>query len=84
MCSSPVTALKFNKGGLTIGVGTESGHVLLYDIRSSKPYCIKDHHYQLPINSIYFHSQQDLVLSSDNKSVRIWNNHTVCRDTLTL
>jgi ribosome biogenesis protein ENP2 len=80
--SSPVTALKFN-GSLTLGVGTGSGHVLLYDIRSCRPYSIKDHHYQLPVNSIAFHSQPDLILSSDKKALRAWHS-TTCEPYVTI
>jgi len=36
-CRIPeITALSFCKDGLTMGVGTSSGHAMLYDIRSSK------------------------------------------------
>lgn len=53
------------------------GQVLLYDIRSCRPYCIKEHYYQLPINSLLFHSEQNIVMSSDKKALRLWYNDTV-------
>lgn len=71
-----VTALTF-KDGLTLGVGTATGQILLYDIRSSKPLLVKDHYYGLPIKDIEFHKQEEVVLSMDNKIVKIWHEQTV-------
>lgn len=51
--------------------------VLLYDLRSSCPLLVKDHLYNLPITSLNFQSQLDLVLSSDSKIIKIWNKDTV-------
>ncbi|KAJ9586209.1 hypothetical protein L9F63_020149, partial [Diploptera punctata] len=70
-----VTALEFN-GGLTLGVGTATGQVLLYDIRSNKPFYIKDHMYGLPIQDINFHSGQRFVLSMDSSVIKIWEQDT--------
>lgn len=70
-----VTALQF-EGPLTLGVGTASGHVLLYDIRSSKPFRVKDHMYGFPILDIDFYPSQDLVLSMDKSIVKIWEKNT--------
>ncbi|XP_042357229.1 nucleolar protein 10 [Plectropomus leopardus] len=67
-----VCALKFN-GSLTMAVGTSTGQVLLYDLRSSQPLLVKDHFYNLPIKSLNFHDQLDLVVSSDSKIIKIWN-----------
>ncbi|KAG5327552.1 NOL10 protein, partial [Pseudoatta argentina] len=67
-----ITALKF-QGGLNLGVGTSTGHVLLYDIRSNKPFLVKDHMYGLPIKCIDFHQKMDLVYSMDSSIVKIWN-----------
>ncbi|XP_024940710.1 nucleolar protein 10 isoform X2 [Cephus cinctus] len=66
-----ITALNFN-GGLTLGIGTATGQVLLYDIRSSKPLVVKDHMYGLPIRNIDFHERMDLVYSMDSSIVKIW------------
>ena len=73
---SSVTALRF-RDGLTLGVGTNTGQVLLYDIRSFRPFLIKEHHYQLPINSLFFQRDQNIVLSADKKALRLWNTETV-------
>uniref|UniRef100_A0A667ZEE4 Nucleolar protein 10 n=1 Tax=Myripristis murdjan TaxID=586833 RepID=A0A667ZEE4_9TELE len=67
-----VSALRFN-GSLTMAVGTSTGQVLLYDLRSSRPLLVKDHYYNLPIKSLNFHEQLDLVLSADSKIIKIWN-----------
>ncbi|XP_076683984.1 nucleolar protein 10 lethal (2) 34Fd [Andrena cerasifolii] len=66
-----ITSLKF-QGGLTFGVGTSTGQVLLYDIRSSKPFLVKDHMYGLPITNIEFHPRMDMVYSMDSSIVKIW------------
>ncbi|EFN87882.1 nucleolar protein 10 [Harpegnathos saltator] len=70
-----VTALKF-QGGLNLGVGTSTGQVMLYDIRSSKPYLMKDHMYGLPIRSIEFYEKMDLVYSMDSSIVKIWEKNS--------
>jgi len=56
-----------------MAVGTATGQVLLYDIRSSKPFLVKDHYYSLPIVDIEFHPSENMVLSMDSKIVKIWN-----------
>jgi len=73
-----VTALKF-QGSLTLGVGTATGQVLLYDIRSSRPFLVKDHMYGLPILDVDFHDAQDLILSMDSSVIKIWRKETVCK-----
>ncbi|XP_045765196.1 nucleolar protein 10 [Maniola jurtina] len=70
-----ISALKFN-GALEMGVGTSSGHVLLYDIRSSKPLLVKDHMNEIPIKCIEFHKQMDYVYSMDANVVKIWDKNT--------
>ncbi|XP_077395370.1 nucleolar protein 10 isoform X1 [Festucalex cinctus] len=67
-----VSALKFN-GSLVMAVGTSTGQVLLYDLRSSQPLLVKDHFYNLPIKSLNFHDHMDLVVSSDPKIIKMWN-----------
>lgn len=51
--------------------------VLLYDLRSSQPLLVKDHNYDLPIKSLHFQQEENLVLSMDSKILRLWNQHTV-------
>lgn len=73
-----ITSLKF-QGGLTFGVGTSTGQILLYDIRSSKPFLIKDHMYGLPIKNIEFHQKMDMIYSMDSSIVKIWDRNNVSR-----
>ncbi|XP_068621189.1 nucleolar protein 10 isoform X1 [Battus philenor] len=72
---SAVTKLKFN-GALQLGVGTSSGHVLLYDIRSSKPLLVKDHMNEIAIKNIEFHKQMNYVYSMDACVVKVWDCNT--------
>ena len=71
-----MTSLKY-RDGLTLGVGTSTGHVLLYDIRNGLPVRVKDHQYDLPIKDLTFHEPLDLVLSMDSKIVKLWDRNTV-------
>lgn len=48
-----VSCLKF-RDSLNLAVGTTTGQILLFDIRSSKPIVVKDHFYGLPIKSVDF------------------------------
>ena len=70
-----ISALKY-KDALHVGIGTSTGHVLLYDIRNSRPYVVKDHHYELPIHSISFSKTTEAVISSDRKAVKLWNENS--------
>nr|XP_015824640.2 nucleolar protein 10 isoform X1 [Nothobranchius furzeri] len=70
-----ISALKFN-GSLCMAVGTSTGQVLLYDLRSSEPLLVKDHFYDLPIKSLNFHQPLDLIVSADCKIIKMWNRDT--------
>lgn len=67
-----ISAMKF-KNGLQLGVGTQSGHVLLFDIRAKQPMIIKDHLNQFPIKQIDFNPSQNAVYSMDSAIFKIWN-----------
>lgn len=67
-----VTALTWDTDGLTLAVGSSAGNCMLYDIRSSVPVHTKEHQYGLPINEVTFHNDSRHVLSSDSKTVKIW------------
>lgn len=61
-----------------MGVGTSTGQVLLYDMRSNRPTRVKDHRYGLPIKNIDFHHlNQDLVASLDARILRLWDRNSV-------
>ncbi|CBJ33561.1 conserved unknown protein [Ectocarpus siliculosus] len=69
-----VSSVAFDTDGLTMGVGTSSAHCLTFDLRSSRPTFVKEHQYGLPITGIKFHQGTERrVLSSDAKTVKIWN-----------
>ncbi|KAM6459784.1 nucleolar protein 10 isoform 2-T2 [Liasis olivaceus] len=67
-----VSALKFD-GSLKMAVGTSTGQVLLYDLRSSNPLIMKDHQYGLPVKSVQFHNALDLIISADSRIIKLWN-----------
>lgn len=72
-----VSSIRFHDtDGLTLAVGTTTGHVLLYDLRSSTPLLVKDHRYGLPIHDLKFHAQTKNVVSSDAKIIKVWNQQT--------
>lgn len=64
-------------GGLLLGAGTSTGHVILYDIRSGKPLIVKDHMNDLPIKDIVFHKTMDYVYSVDSSILKIWDRNNV-------
>ncbi|XP_017853947.2 nucleolar protein 10 [Drosophila busckii] len=70
-----VTALK-HRNGLHMGVGTASGHVLLYDIRARQPLLIKDHLNKVPIKRIAFNTAQNAVYSMDEAMLKLWDEQT--------
>lgn len=71
-----VTAINCFGNGLTMAVGTSSGHVLMYDIRSARPELTKDHNNGLPIKTVTHHPESGNVISADPKGIKIWDEHT--------
>ena len=78
-----LTALRFHDNGLEFAVGTGSGHVALYDLRSSRPLRVKDHNYDSRIVSIKFHGGDGTsasgacrVVSADRHVVKVWDAAT--------
>ena len=71
-----MTTINF-KNGLCMGVGTASGHVLLYDIRSRNPILVKNHLNKLPIKRLEFNTMANNVYSLDSAMLKIWDEHTV-------
>ncbi|CAD6997938.1 unnamed protein product [Ceratitis capitata] len=70
-----VSAMKF-KNGLQMGVGTASGHVLLYDIRSRDPLLIKDHLNKVAVKRIAFNPSHQTVYSLDDAMLKLWDENT--------
>ena len=56
-----------------MGVGTSSGHVLLFDLRSSRPHLTKDHNNGLPVHTVTHHPASENVISADAKGIKIWS-----------
>lgn len=77
--AAPLTAIRFDTDGLTMGCGDGAGRVAIYDLRRRTPVTVKEHPNELPINSIRFHhgtSSSDAprrVLSADTRAIRIWD-----------
>lgn len=67
-----ISTIKF-KNGLQMGVGTQSGHVLIYDIRSNQPLTVKDHYNKLKIKRIAFNPSHNAVYSMDEAIMKIWD-----------
>ncbi|KAI7871750.1 WD40-repeat-containing domain protein [Spinellus fusiger] len=78
-----ISALKFRHDGLTMALGTSTGHTLLYDLRASVPFIVKDHQYGFPIKTLHFHdggagtgdidNGNDKVIVSDRKIIKMWD-----------
>lgn len=68
------------KNGLQMGVGTASGHVLLYDIRSRDPLLIKDHLNKLPIKRIEFNTGHQAVYTLDDAMLKLWDEQNVSQE----
>jgi ribosome biogenesis protein ENP2 len=77
-----VTALDFHRSGITTAVGTASGIIYLYDLRSPIPLLRKDHGYGYPVHTVQFltpstrnriQTDEPKILSADKRILKIWN-----------
>lgn len=79
-----VTAISSRHDGLSYAIGTSTGHTLLYDIRSMRPFALKDQGYGLPVKNIVWidggnkMAGDGMVISADKKVIKIWDRNTVC------
>ncbi|KAI9508094.1 hypothetical protein F5148DRAFT_1014162 [Russula earlei] len=77
-----VTALASRSDGLSYAVGTSTGHTLLYDIRSRRPFAMKDQGYGLPVKRVSWieggakMAGDGLVVSADKKVIKIWDRNS--------
>ena len=55
-----------------MAAGTGGGLVALYDIRSSRPLHIQEHKHGSTIHTVRFHTTSGMVLSSDEKLIKVW------------
>ncbi|KAI8870344.1 WD40 repeat-like protein [Ramicandelaber brevisporus] len=87
MSKPAITALTSHRDGVSVAVGTSSGHVLLYDLRGAVPLLVRDHQYGLPIKSIHWHDAElggtlsgldgsNKIISSDKRAIKIWDRQT--------
>ncbi|EST08228.1 hypothetical protein PSEUBRA_002319 [Kalmanozyma brasiliensis GHG001] len=89
LSSLSVTALSGAMDGLNLAVGTNTGHVLLYDLRMDRPYQTKDQGFGLPIKKLLWpgdsapasgpraRTEADgKILSADAKVIKIWDKTT--------
>lgn len=77
-----ITALEFDRSGLTLASGTSNGLVHLYDLRSPVPLLKKDQGFGLPIQDITFlqsrmtsaqQTSEPKILTSDKRIIKIWD-----------
>lgn len=71
--SEHLTCLKLLNNPYEYIIGGSEGFVRLYDIRHNRPIQETRHPYMLPIHSIEIHAKSNKILSSDNKSIRIYD-----------
>lgn len=80
-----VTALDFHRSGISTAVGTSTGLVYLYDLRSPLPTLKKDQGYGYPIQHVEFltpttstrsATTDPKVLSADKRIIKIWDERS--------
>lgn len=81
--SFSATSLASRMDGLSLAVGTSTGHTLLYDIRSPKPYATKDQGYGLPIKRVQWiegassrMAGDNYLYSADKKVLKVWDRES--------
>lgn len=80
--SLSATALSSRPDGLSLAVGTSTGHTLLYDIRSPKPYATKDQGYGLPIKRVHWieggsrMAGDNYIVTADKKVLKVWDRES--------
>mmetsp|Transcript_8112 Transcript_8112/g.25930 ORF Transcript_8112/g.25930 Transcript_8112/m.25930 type:complete len:600 (-) Transcript_8112:29-1828(-) len=71
-----VTELAMGDDGITLAVGTASGVVNLYDVRSARPRLVCDQMNGSPVRRLLFHPTADgdsLLLIADRDSMSFWS-----------
>lgn len=68
-----LTTLRFDGcDGVSFSVGTSDGRVALFDLRASRPVCVRHQGNGLPIRSIRLHDDRTHCISADAKSIKVW------------
>lgn len=69
-----VTTIRYNdETGMEVSLGLSTGHIITYDLRSSRPMYIYDHRYDAPIHSIKYHVPSRTLITADKFSTRLWD-----------
>lgn len=72
-----ISAIRFDESdGVTMAVGTTTGHTLMFDIRSPNALRVRDQGNGLPIRSIRLHEDSKHVITADPRSVKVWERAT--------
>ncbi|KAI1498803.1 WD repeat protein [Biscogniauxia marginata] len=71
-----ITALDFSPSGLSLAVGTSTGLIKLFDLRSPRPLLQKDHGSGFPVKNLIHMtttSQERKILSADKQLIKLWD-----------
>ena len=77
-----ITALEFDRSGLGLAMGSSTGLIHLYDLRSPAPLLKKDQGYGYPIQTIIYltsststraQTAEPKILSADKRIIKIWD-----------
>lgn len=77
-----ITALEFQRSGLTLGTGSSNGLIHLYDLRSPMPLLKKDQGYGFPIHTLKFLESSSAtraatmdpkIMSADKRIIKLWD-----------
>lgn len=69
-----VTSIEFLQNSYMVCIGTNSGFIYLYDLRSNSPIQSKSHQYEYPIISLDYDPKQRSVISVDQKIIKVWDS----------
>lgn len=71
-----ITALDFDRSGLSLAAGSSEGLIQIFDLRKPTPLLRKDQGYGYPIQTLMHltnSSQERKILSSDKRIIKIWD-----------
>jgi ribosome biogenesis protein ENP2 len=71
-----ITALDFDRSGLSLATGSSGGIVQLFDLRRPVPILHKDQGYGYPIKTLLHmttSSQEKKILSADKRIIKLWD-----------